>query len=307
MSGMERFTQRARRVLSLAHQEAERTRKNSINTEHLLVGLMLEEGGVAGRVLRELGLTVERVREVVERVTTPSEDFDPNRVELGLETQQALEFAVEEARRLGHHYIGTEHILLGLVRVDSTAMEALRRLGVNAEQIRRQTRHVLNEVAAAPRNNSLGTSLRPGRIHEALILHGQEDQRKIIAAFIQSLWLTPVLIDNHSAIDLGLDLLDGFSNDADLAILVLSNDPQIEETKSKMSERQDQNIAYELGYFRGKLGRKRVCVLYQDDFHEEVKSFSPFTGVVFIPFDTAGTWMTLLTKTIQDIGLRSSP
>src|SRR5512138_543880 len=150
MAGMERFTQRARRVLSLAHQEAEQSRNNNIGTEHLLLGLMDEEGGVAGRVLRELGMTSDRVREVIRRVTTSSSSFDPNRVELASETQQVLEHAVDEARRLGHHYIGTEHILLGLVRVDSTAMEVLRRLGVTAEQIRRQTRRVLNESASSP-------------------------------------------------------------------------------------------------------------------------------------------------------------
>src|SRR5512143_4315976 len=150
MAGMERFTQRARRVLSLAHQEAERSRNNNIGTEHLLLGLMDEEGGVAGRVLRELGMTSDRVREVIRRVTTSSSSFDPNRVELASETQQVLEHAVDEARRLGHHYIGTEHILLGLVRVDGTAMEVLRRLGVTADQIRRQTRRVLNETTATP-------------------------------------------------------------------------------------------------------------------------------------------------------------
>src|SRR5512134_1612421 len=156
MAGMERFTQRARRVLSLAHQEAEQSRNNNIGTEHLLLGLMDEEGGVAGRVLRELGMTSDRVREVIRRVTTSSSSFDPNRVELAAETQQVLEHAVDEARRLGHHYIGTEHILLGLVRVDSTAMEVLRRLGVTAEQIRRQTRRVLNESAASPTPSSAG-------------------------------------------------------------------------------------------------------------------------------------------------------
>src|ERR1041384_384853 len=150
MAGMERFTQRARRVLSLAHQEAEQSRNNNIGTEHLLLGLMDEEGGVAGRVLRELGMTSDRVREVIRRVTTSSSSFDPNRAELASQTQQVLEHAVDEARRLGHHYIGTEHILLGLVRVDSTAMEVLRRLGVTAEQIRRQTRRVLNESASSP-------------------------------------------------------------------------------------------------------------------------------------------------------------
>jgi ATP-dependent Clp protease ATP-binding subunit ClpC len=162
MAGMERFTQRARRVLSLAHQEAERARNNNIGTEHLLLGLMDEEGGVAGRVLRELGMTSDRVREVIRRVTTSSTSFDPSRVELASDTQQVLEHAVDEARRLGHHYIGTEHILLGLVRVDSAAMEVLRRLGVTAEQIRRQTRRVLNESASSsPTPAGSGSSRNP--------------------------------------------------------------------------------------------------------------------------------------------------
>ncbi len=149
MAGMERFTQRARRVLSLAHQEAERGQQSSIGTEHLLLGLMEEEGGVAGRVSRELGLESARVREIIERVGAEKR-LEEIKIELAPETQQVLEFAVDEARRLGHHYIGTEHILLGLVRVDGTAMEVLRRLGVTPDQIRRQTRRVLNETSAAP-------------------------------------------------------------------------------------------------------------------------------------------------------------
>ena len=148
MAGMERFTQRARRVLSLAHQEAERAQQNSIGTEHLLIGLMEEEGGVASRVLRELGLESNRVREIITRVSVESHHID-GKIELAPDTQQVLEFAVDEARRLGHHYIGTEHILLGLVRVEGTAMEVLRRLGVTADQIRRQTRRVLNESASS--------------------------------------------------------------------------------------------------------------------------------------------------------------
>ena len=148
MAGMERFTQRARRVLSLAHQEAERGHQNSIGTEHLLLGLMEEEGGVAGRVLRELGLESSRVREIIERVSVEGRR-EENKIDLAPDTQQVLEYAVDEARRLGHHYIGTEHILLGLVRVDATAMEVLRRLGVTADQIRRQTRRVLNETASS--------------------------------------------------------------------------------------------------------------------------------------------------------------
>jgi len=149
MAGMERFTQRARRVLSLAHQEAERAHQNSIGTEHLLLGLMDEDGGVAGRVLRELGLESERVREMVSRVAVEGGPGE-GKIDLAADTQQVLEYAVDEARRLGHHYIGTEHILLGLVRVEGQAMEVLRRLGVTADQIRRQTRRVLNESASSP-------------------------------------------------------------------------------------------------------------------------------------------------------------
>ena len=148
MAGMERFTQRARRVLSLAHQEAERARQNKIETDHLLLALMEEEGGVAGRVLRDLGMDSDRMREIVERVSG-SGDYTGGKIELAPETQQVLEQAVEEARRLGHHYIGTEHILLGLVRGEGPAMDVLRKLGVTPDQIRRQTRRVLNESSSS--------------------------------------------------------------------------------------------------------------------------------------------------------------
>jgi ATP-dependent Clp protease ATP-binding subunit ClpC len=161
MAGMERFTQRARRVLSLAHQEAERARQSSIGTEHLILGLMDEEGGVAGRVLRDLGMTPDRVREMVQRVSGTATSFDPNRIELAPETQQVLEFAIEEARRLGHHYIGTEHILLGLVRIESTGMEVLRRLGITGDQVRRQTRRVLNE--SSPSSPTPAGAPQPGK------------------------------------------------------------------------------------------------------------------------------------------------
>ena len=150
MAGMERFTQRARRVLSLAHQEAERAHQGSIGTEHLLIGLIEEDGGVAGRVLREMGMEAERVREMVLRLTGEGKNPPDGKIELSNDTQQVLEFAVDEARRLGHHYIGTEHLLLALVRTEGTAVEALRRLGITPDEIRRQTRRVLQESSSNP-------------------------------------------------------------------------------------------------------------------------------------------------------------
>ncbi len=160
---MERFTQRARRVLSLAHQEAERMRHNYIGTEHLLLGLIREEGGVAGRVLRELGLEAERVQEIIERLTGTGQ-FRGGKLDLSPGTQQVLEYAVEEARRMGHHYIGTEHLLLGLVRYgEGVALDVLRKLGVTPEQIRRQTRRVLQESSASRRTSTPTPEQKPAR------------------------------------------------------------------------------------------------------------------------------------------------
>jgi ATP-dependent Clp protease ATP-binding subunit ClpC len=143
---MERFTQRARRVLSLAQEEAERLRHNYIGTEHLLLGLMREEGGVAGRVLRDLGLEQRRVEDLVEELTRATARTTTAALDLSPGTKRVLELAVDEARRMGHHYIGTEHLLLGLVRQsDGVAIDVLKRLGISPEEVRRQTRRVLQE------------------------------------------------------------------------------------------------------------------------------------------------------------------
>lgn len=148
---MERFTQRARRVLSLAQEEAERLRHNYIGTEHLLLGLMREEGGVAGRVLRDLGLEQRKVEELVEELTRASTRTTNTAIDLSPGTKRVLELAVDEARRMGHHYIGTEHLLLGLVRQsDGVAIDVLKRLGISPEEVRRQTRRVLQESPVQP-------------------------------------------------------------------------------------------------------------------------------------------------------------
>ncbi len=163
---MERFTQRARRVLSLAQEEAERLQHNYIGTEHLLLGLIREEGGVAGRVLRELGLEQRRVEELVERMTRASTRTSTVQPELSPGTKRVLELAVDEARRMGHHYIGTEHLLLGLVRLtEGVAIDILKRLGVSPEEVRRQTRRVLQEspVQNPQPNQEEPRPRRPGR------------------------------------------------------------------------------------------------------------------------------------------------
>ncbi|MEW5986925.1 MAG: ATP-dependent Clp protease ATP-binding subunit [Chloroflexota bacterium] len=142
----ERFTQRARRVLSLAQEEAERLNHSYISSEHILVGLLKEEGGVAGRVLRELGLETARVQALIERQAGAASRSPFGKVELSPSTKRVLEYAVDEARRMGQHYISTEHLLLGLARQnEGMALDVLKKFGVSAEQVRRKTRAVLKE------------------------------------------------------------------------------------------------------------------------------------------------------------------
>jgi ATP-dependent Clp protease ATP-binding subunit ClpC len=161
MASMERFTQRARHVLALAHQEAEHARQGFIGTEHLLLGLLEEDGGVAGQVLRELGLETERVREMIQRVSGEGRTTISSKIELAPDTQQVLEFSIDEARKMGHHYIGTEHLLLGLVRSEGAAMEVLKKLGVTPDQVRRQTRRVLQESSGSS-TSAVPETAKPG-------------------------------------------------------------------------------------------------------------------------------------------------
>jgi len=145
---LDRFTQRARRVLTFAQEEAERLNHNYIGTEHLLLGLMREESGVAGRVLRSLNVQPGQVMEMVERITGPGRRTPFSKIDLTPRTKRVIELAVEEARRMGHHYIGTEHLLLGLVRQgDGVAMDILRQLGVTPEHIRREMAKELQEAS----------------------------------------------------------------------------------------------------------------------------------------------------------------
>ena len=158
MAGMERFTQRARKVLSLAYQEAETNHHSMINTEHILVGLLLEDGGIASKVLTQVGMEVNRVREIISRITEVTLAPEGSKIELSNETQQVIETAFEEARKLGHHYIGTEHLLLAVIKQETVALEVINRFGVSAEEIRRQTRRSIQE---ADINNSKTVSNTP--------------------------------------------------------------------------------------------------------------------------------------------------
>lgn len=147
---MERFTRGARQVLTFAQEEAEQLQHNYIGTEHILIGLIREEESVAARTLRDLGLEIPRVEDLMKRISPASKRTASEHLDLSPNTKQLLELAVEEARRMGHHYIGTEHLLLGLARQDSIAVDILKRLNVPPEEVRRQTRRVLQENPLQP-------------------------------------------------------------------------------------------------------------------------------------------------------------
>ncbi len=142
----DKFTERARRVLTLAQEEAQRFNHNYIGTEHLLLGLVREGDGVAAKVLNNLGVELSKVRSAVEFIIGRGEK--PAGADIGLtpRAKKVIELAVEEARRLNHSYIGTEHLLLGLVREgEGIAFGVLESLGVSLERVRTETTRILSQ------------------------------------------------------------------------------------------------------------------------------------------------------------------
>ena len=143
----DRFTERARKVLTLAQEEAQRFNHNYIGTEHLLLGLVREGDGVAAKVLSNLGVELQKVRSAVEFIIGRGERQVSGEIGLTPRAKKVIELAVDEARRLGHHYIGTEHLLLGLIREgEGIAAGVLESLGVNLEKVRTEVIKVLTQT-----------------------------------------------------------------------------------------------------------------------------------------------------------------
>ena len=132
----ERFTERARQVVVLAQEEARTLKHNYIGTEHILLGLLREEEGLAARVLESLDITVERVRAQVVRIVGSGEEVTSGQIPFTPRAKKVLELALREALSLGHNYIGTEHVLLALVRGDGAAHDVLVGRGVRLDVAR---------------------------------------------------------------------------------------------------------------------------------------------------------------------------
>jgi hypothetical protein len=149
----ERFTDRARKVMQLANQEAQRFNHEYVGTEHILLGLIKEGSGVAANVLKNLDIDLRKVRQEVEKVVQSG----PDMVTMGKLPQTprarlALSYAIEEARIWDHNYVGTEHLLLGLVREqEGVAALVLMNLGLKLEDVREEVLNLLGQEAAKPR------------------------------------------------------------------------------------------------------------------------------------------------------------
>jgi hypothetical protein len=163
----ERFTDRARRAVHLAEEEARRLDHDYIGTEHVLLGLIREGEGVAAQALESLGIGLQAVRQQVEEVIGRGQQTVPGHIPFTPRAKKVLELSLREAIQLGHNYIGTEHVLLGLIREgEGVAAQVLADLGADLNRVRQQVIELLqgyqgqDEPASGPRT---GRWRPPGR------------------------------------------------------------------------------------------------------------------------------------------------
>ncbi len=155
----ERFTERARQVVVLAQEEARTLKHNYIGTEHILLGLLREEEGLAARVLESLDITVERVRSQVVRIVGSGEEVTSGQIPFTPRAKKVLELALREALSLGHNYIGTEHILLGLVREnEGVAARILLDFDADSEKIRNEVIRMLSGPGSRRQGGGAGAT-----------------------------------------------------------------------------------------------------------------------------------------------------
>ena len=164
----ERFTDRARRVMVLAQEEARMLSHNYIGTEHILLGLLGEAEGVAARALESLGISLAAVRRQVEEIIGQGQQAPSGHIPFTPRAKKVLELAQREARALGHDYVGTEHILLGLIREgDGVAAQVLVKLGADLNRVRQQVVQLLHGYHGA---DVIGAGSRRGKRARARLL-----------------------------------------------------------------------------------------------------------------------------------------
>ncbi len=145
-----RFTERAQQVLVLAQEEAKRLNHNFIGTEHLLLGLVREGSGIASRALQNMGVDLNRVRQEVERITPKGDKIIQQGISYTPRAKRVVELAIEESQNLGHNYVGTEHLMLGLVREgEGIAAQVLSNLGIDLKRARKEVIQLLGGEEAS--------------------------------------------------------------------------------------------------------------------------------------------------------------
>ncbi len=166
----ERFTERARQVVVLAQEEARTLKHNYIGTEHILLGLLREEEGLAARVLESLDITVERVRAQVVRIVGSGEEVTSGQIPFTPRAKKVLELALREALSLGHNYIGTEHILLGLVREnEGVAARILLDFDADSDKIRNEVIRMLSGPGGRRQGQGAGSGQAEGKKSSKLL------------------------------------------------------------------------------------------------------------------------------------------
>ena len=159
----ERFTEKAIKVIMLAQEEARRLGHNFVGTEQILLGLIGEGTGVAAKVLKSMGVNLKDARVEVEKIIGRGSGFVAVEIPFTPRAKRVLELSLEEARQLGHNYIGTEHLLLGLIREgEGVAARVLENLGVDLAKVRTQVIRMLGETAeVATGGGSKGSTKTP--------------------------------------------------------------------------------------------------------------------------------------------------
>ena len=195
-----RFTERARRVILLAREEAKRLDHDYLGTEHLLLGLIREGEGVAALALQNMGIDLEQVRQEVEKaVGRGGGSLFLGQIPFTPRAKKVLELAVTEARNLGHNYIGTEHLLLGLIREgEGVAAQILTNLGADLERVREEVVALLGEkvsVDREPQPTNTPTLDRYGRDLTELARNGELDpviggEKEIVHSWdVKTVWV----------------------------------------------------------------------------------------------------------------------
>jgi ATP-dependent Clp protease ATP-binding subunit ClpA len=178
MYPFERFSELARKVLTLAQEEAERSGLSYIGTEHLLLGLLRESNGIAQQALQNLGVDISQVRQAIESVLGRNERIIIQQIIPTTRVKRVIEFSFEEARRMGHNYVGTQHLLLGLIlEGEGIAAHVLQDLGATTDAVRAEIERLL--PVGTEEEPRAGPGLPAYNVGERVLVHDADPPHRL--------------------------------------------------------------------------------------------------------------------------------